>query len=362
MTPDRFIQSLKRQGPAPAYLFLGSEAHQRARAKKALLETVLPPEERDCGLAGYDLSECSLAEIIDDARSLSLFSARRLIVARNAEGALPHQKSDEAGEEETAAVSDAAPLTRYLQDPSPGVVLLFEATRFGFEGDEKKKLDRVRKFYASVTETVELRRYSTEEAWAETQALARAAGLTMQPAALSLIVESLGAEVSHIAREIEKLSLYAGSGRAVTVDDIMMLVPDARSATIFELVNALGRRDRSRALGILDTLTREGEYLPLALAFLATQFRLALAARQAGLRSSFQVQANFSKMGVAMWGARAEQILQTSLKFSPDQLQKGLTLIFEADRDLRSARPDDRIIMERFVLRLTQSGDRIVGF
>jgi hypothetical protein len=30
-----------------------------------------------------------------------------------------------------------------------------------------------------------------------------------------------------------------------------------------------------------------------------------------------------------------------------------MKLIFEADKGLRDARPDDRIVMERFVLRLT---------
>jgi len=36
----------------------------------------------------------------------------------------------------------AGELAAYLKDPSPGVVLLFEATRFEFAGDEKKKLER----------------------------------------------------------------------------------------------------------------------------------------------------------------------------------------------------------------------------
>ena len=55
-----------------------------------------------------------------------------------------------------------------------------------------------------------------------------------------------------------------------------------------------------------------------------------------------------------MWGSRAEQVYQTTAKFSKEQLERGLRLIFEADRDLRSARPDDRIVMERFVLELTR--------
>ena len=100
------------------------------------------------------------------------------------------------------------------------------------------------------------------------------------------------------------------------MDDITALVPDARATTIFALVNALGRRDRARALGVLDTLTREGEYLPLALAFLSTQFRMALVAREAGLKSAQQIQGHFTRLGVPMWGSRAEQVYQTVSKFT----------------------------------------------
>jgi DNA polymerase-3 subunit delta len=230
--------------------------------------------------------------------------------------------------------------------------LVFEAARFDFEGDDKRKQERVRKFYAAVPEVVELRRYSTQDAHSEAQALARQAGLRLDPAALGLLVEALGADIARIAVEIEKLALYAGN-RPLNAEDIAALAPEARAATIFALVNALGRRDRARALEILDTLTREGEYLPLALAFLSTQFRMALTAREAGLKSPQQIQGHFARMGVPMWGSRAEQVYQTASKFAKPQLERAMKLIFEADRGLRDARPDDRIVMERFVLKLT---------
>jgi len=182
----------------------------------------------------------------------------------------------------------------------------------------------------------------------------RGAQIAVDPGALALLVEALGGDVARIAVEIEKLSLYCAGGRSISEDDIAAMVPDARSTTIFALVNALGRRDRARGLELLDTLCREGEYLPLALAFLSTQFRLALVSKESGLRSSQQIVGHFSRAGVPMWSSRAEQIYQTVGKFSKEQLERGLKLIFAADRDLRSARPDDRIVMERFVLELTR--------
>ena len=127
-------------------------------------------------------------------------------------------------------------------------MLVFEAIRFDFEGDDKRKQDRVRKFYAAIPDVVELRRFAAHEARHEAESLARAAGFRIDPAALDLLVEALGADIARIAVEIEKLALFAGN-RTVGVDDITALVPDARATTIFALVNALGRRDRGARAG-----------------------------------------------------------------------------------------------------------------
>ncbi|HWB87113.1 MAG TPA: DNA polymerase III subunit delta [Bryobacteraceae bacterium] len=351
MTPAQLLSRLKKSDVAPAYLLLGPETYERRRLKQALIAAVSGGEERQDALSQHDLTEVSLAAVLDDARALSLFASERLIWVTNAEAALPRGRGDDDGDGESAS-GGAAPLADYLKNPSPDVVLVFEAIRFDFEGDDKRKQERVRKFYSAVNDVVELRRFAMDDARAETEALARKNGFRLEPGAAELLAEALGADMGRIAVEIEKLALYAGD-KPVSVDDIAALVPDARSTTIFALVNALGRRDRTRALQTLDTLSREGEYLPLALAFLSTQMRMALAAREAGLKSASQVQGHFARMGVPMWGSRADQIYQTMSKFSKTQLEQGLRLIFDADKGLRSARPDDRIIMEQFVLRLT---------
>ena len=271
------------------------------RIKDAFLATV--PEG---SITQHDLGELTLAEVVDDARALSLFASERLIWVVNAELALPRGRAAAAADEDdgdgdsgpAGASGGSAPLASYPErSHATGVTMIFEAIRFDFEGDDKRKQDRVRKFYAAIPDVVELHKYSVQDARAEAESLARQAGFRMDPAALDLLIEALGAEIARVAVEIEKLSLFAGD-RVIGVDDITALVPDARATTIFALVNALGRRDRARALGILDTLTRDGEYLPLALAFLSTQFRMALTAREAGLKSSQQIQGHFAKLGV----------------------------------------------------------------
>ena len=228
----------------------------------------------------------------------------------------------EDDDDEPAAIhSDTATLDSYLKDPTPGVTLVFEATRWDFEGDDKAKSDRARKFFGAINDVVEFRRFDLPEARAELDRIARAANLKIEPAAAEQLVEALAADVGRIAVEVEKLSLY---GRPITAADLPVLVPDARQSTIFNLVNALGRRDRARSLETLDALVREGEYLPLALTFLATQFRMALVAREANLRGSSQVQSHFQRVGVPMWGIARRtgrpdrrQILQRSASPRP---------------------------------------------
>ena len=351
MTASQLLARAKKRDVPAAVLLLGPEAYERRRIKEGLTAAFA-----EGAVAQFDLAELSLTAILDDARALSLFAADRLIWVVNAEAALPRTaKSSEDDESETESgggAGDAALLSAYLKDPTPGVAMVFEANRFDFEGEDKRKQDRVRKFFSAVRDVVELRRYAAHEARAEGESLARRASLAIDAAALDLLVEALGADIARIAVEIEKLALYAG-GRRVSSDDIANLVPDARATTIFALVNALGRRDRTRALELLDTLTSEGIYLPLALTFLSTQFRLAMAAREAGLKSAQQVQAHFTRMGMPMWGSRAEQVWQTVAKFGKPQLERAMKLISEADRELRDARPDDRIVMEQFLLKLT---------
>jgi DNA polymerase-3 subunit delta len=358
MTPAEFERTLSRQAPAPVYLFVGPELYRRQRARRLLIDAVLPdPADREEGLTRHDLDELSLNDVIDDARAMSLFAGRRLIWASPAESVLPRGRAaagDDASEAGPAKGAGLEALTSYCADPTPGVVVLFDARRWGFDGEDKTKLERLQKFFAPVRAVVEFRPFSPQEARELARSLAAERKLTLGPAEVDLLVEATGADGARIANEMEKLSLYAAERGKVTVEDISALVADAQETTVFNLVNALARRNRAESMALLDTLVRAGEYLPLALTFLSGIFRLALVARDERLRSAQDVQGFFQRRGTPMWRARAEQIYTASAKFSTEKLEEALSAVFRADRDLKSTRADDRLVLEEFVLRLTR--------
>lgn len=348
MSPDQFLDRIRKSPPAPAYLFLGPEVYQRGRCRKALLERSLTPEDRENGFTQLDLEQTSMAAVLDDARSLSLFAPNRVVWVSGAEAVLPRGRS--AAQEENTGADE---LAEYLRNPTPGTVLVFEASRYDFDGEDRAKLERVQKFYSRIPDAVEFRPYSVESARRLAQDLAKEAGVQIGLSEIGLLVESLAGDAGRIATEIEKLRLYAGTSRKVTSDDILNLVPNAQASNIFALVAALGLGDRKRSLESLDTLLREGEYLPLALTFLATQFRLAMVAQEAGLRTSQQIQAYFTKQGIRIWRDRADQIHQTVSAFPKEKLALAIEKVYGADRALRDTRPDDRVVMEEFVFSLT---------
>jgi len=122
MSPEQFLARLAKNGPEPAYLFLGPEAFERTRCRRALLDAVLPPEERDNGFTRHDLDRTPLAAALDDARALSLFASRRVIWLAAAEAAVP--RTARSGDDE--AEDGQAGLAAYLREPTPDVTLVID--------------------------------------------------------------------------------------------------------------------------------------------------------------------------------------------------------------------------------------------
>ena len=351
MKPRKFLQQIKTSSPAAGYLFLGNEQFYRDLCRRALFEAVVggdsAAERQAEAVAEFDLSQQPIETLLDDARTLSLFATSRLIVGLHAEAALPKRVTS-GGSAETEA------LRRYFDNPTPGVVVVLEATRHDWsERDDKAKIERVAKFFTALPERIDLEKLSSSEAMAAAGALAKRLPLNIGQETLAELVELLAADMGRIANELEKLSLYAGKETPVTSADIEVLVPEARQSGMYEFSDALSRKDRRRALEVLDTLAGTGEYWPIQINLLAGLFRHALVVSEQKLRNPQDIGRFFQGHGMRMWPTRARQVLDIARRFTRTELETALRRLFHADRDLRRERPDDRLIMEQLVLRLT---------
>jgi DNA polymerase-3 subunit delta len=92
-------------------------------------------------------------------------------------------------------------------------------------------------------------------------------GKTIPPAVAEQLVERVGFHPVAVVMETEKLALYAGDQARITADDLESLVGRTRQEALYELTDALGRRDLEKSLLVA---ARLGEYGVHPLAMIAT--------------------------------------------------------------------------------------------
>ena len=88
---------------------------------------------------------------------------------------------------------------------------------------------------------------------------AREMNLTFDDDALHMLVQLAGEDTRQLDSELQKISLYLGDSARATVEDVRAVVPLSRAGIIFEVGNAIGRRDLRRALELLRTLIYQGQ-------------------------------------------------------------------------------------------------------
>ncbi len=84
-------------------------------------------------------------------------------------------------------------------------------------------------------------------------------GLTFKGDALEYFTMLAGESTRQIDNELEKLDLYLGENRVVTTDDVREIVSQTKKSVIFELGDAIGKRNLPLALALTDVLLGQGE-------------------------------------------------------------------------------------------------------
>ena len=114
-------------------------------------------------------------------------------------------------------------------------------------------------------------------------ARARLYGVKLDAEAVSTLASAVGPDTERIEQEVQKLGAYANEG-TVTAADVRTLVSGAIEADVFELTQAVIRKDARTAVATLERLLADGNAVQQILALLLWQFRVLLFA--SAMRSS----------------------------------------------------------------------------
>jgi DNA polymerase III delta subunit len=107
------------------------------------------------------------------------------------------------------------------------------------------------------------------------EARGRLHGVTLAPDAVALLASTVGSDTERLEHEVLKLRAYA-AGAVVNAADVRSLVPGAIEADVFELTQAVVRKDARTAVATLERLLADGNAPQQILALLLWQFRVLL--------------------------------------------------------------------------------------
>lgn len=109
---------------------------------------------------------------------------------------------------------------------------------------------------------------------------ARTQQVSIEGQATQRLAEFVGPHLRQLHNELHKLATYAGQ-RAITVDDVKLLVSDASEALIWNLTDALSQRNGRNAMHSLYELRRGDANAFYLLTMVARQYRIMLKVKSA---------------------------------------------------------------------------------
>ena len=352
----RALELIEAGKLSAGYLFLGHELYWRDRIIAAL-RAALRLDPVAMGISEFDLRADSLSRVIEAARERSLLSPRQLLIVRNA----PALTSRRRGEpEEQPARGEKSPkrsdeLAAYFRDPNPDSVIVLEMMDVDLDTDDWREREKVQsrlESFGNLCDVVLLASPSLGDAMQLVQEETAARGHAISPEAAEQLLAAFDRDMGRVRMELEKLCLYDPEKKRIETEDLNVWGSGPAEGGDLALTEAIGARDPQKALEALAEVERSGRYAPLVVLEITRYFRQLILLKEKKVREPRQA-AN------SLWAARLPapqgslpRMLEQARSTSGRVLLRALRLAYEAEVALRSGPPEDRIILERFVLQI----------
>jgi DNA polymerase III subunit delta len=350
---ERFVSDLQARKMRPAYVFVGDEAFFRKRFRDAILDHLVPADLRDFSLFEFDLSESDLAEVLDRARTPSLMAPFQVFFVRGVKNLFGRGSNDEK----------LAAIDAYCSNPNPDALIVFVADHISIPADvrkmemqDKERYQRIRETMGQYCGIIELARVEEGEAvrWIAEYCTGR--DVKIDPDGARELVDALGGDMMMISNELEKLILYVGEKKRITLGDVETMVLAAKQRSLYELTDAISSKDRVKSLEVLDAILSSGDGEEASIGhvyMLAKTFRQMLIILERNVRDQRMLWA-------ALWqGFRvppfaADDIIRQARRYkNRRELTRAIRLVAKADLALRSNPVSKRMVLERLIMDLT---------
>jgi len=182
-------------------------------------------------------------ELLTDLNSFPLFSEVQLVVL--------HQV-DKVGKHAFNAIMT------YLENPNPKAIFIFTASNSMRSSGFYQKAEKA----GVLLEMEEVKPWEKErEAQSKIASRAAASGKTFSSQAVQILIQHVGTDFAFLSQEIDKLCCFVGERKEIGPQDVSALVAGINIGTIWQLGDAIFKKNITASLTIAKALFQEGASL-----------------------------------------------------------------------------------------------------
>ncbi len=221
-TAETIMRDVSAGQIAPIYYLMGAESYYIDKLESFLVSKLLQPEERDFNLITILGSDVEIDNLMAMARNYPMGAQYMVIVVKEAQN-----------------VENLERLEFYLKQPQPQTVLIFSHKNGTLDG--RTKITGLIRKTGVVFESPKL--YDNQIPTFVSQYV-REKGAVITSEAAQIMADSIGADLSRVASEADKLILSLPEGnKKIDRDMVLSNIGMSKEFNVYELLDALGQKN-----------------------------------------------------------------------------------------------------------------------
>lgn len=318
----------KKSSTPPVVVISGAEEFLKRQAVHRIMDAVLSGADRSLALSEYEGGSASLAEVLDDVRTLPFLTPCRLVVVREADKFITAFRGE---------------LEDYVAKPSATGVLLMECKSF-------PATTRLHKAVAAKGQVIKCEPPSKRElgSWL-TEHARNVHNLQLDAKAMAMLCDWVGADLGLLDTELQKIALYLGQRHNVTAADVEALVGHSREEQVWDILSAVADGNPARAMTLWEEVWQTDKAAPgRAIAGIASTVRRLLNAKRAQ-----ESGASAGELARILW-TDPRRVQEQLGAFSIARVERMLQRLLEADVAAKIGQRSVRSSIEAFIVEMAR--------
>jgi DNA polymerase-3 subunit delta len=243
MDQHKIIKEWKNGIVKPVYWLEGEEGYHIDYLTDYAQKNLLKPEQQDFNYSLFYGKDSDPAQVVNACMRYPVFSDRQLVILKEAQ-----------------QLKDIERLESYILQPLASTIFIVAYKEKKVDG--RSKFAKILKEHAVFFQSNKLKENELSS-WIHDYILSQ--GYHPSRKTVFLLAEHTGNDLSKIVNELEKLFIHLGGRKEITEDDIASCIGISKEYNLFELQQALGKKDFMSSFKIIQYYERNPKAAPVQL-------------------------------------------------------------------------------------------------